>query len=335
MNFIRREIPIADVAKELGIRVAGRTAHCWRVGAHQNGDRSPSLSFSRNRAKCHVCDVDSMSTIDLVIKYQELEPSTALSQATDWICAHWTVPTIAKNAKLSRPERWSTSPIGLSSFPLERFIRSGIWAKLGAGARSILPVLFCFTERDEVCISYRALRRYSGISSDPSIAGALRQLKQIGILESLPKASNNFRDAGRYHFTLDSPKFQAVLSSVHDQLRVERDGERELRAQRRNSLLSSKKPSGADTQVQVLSLKNEVCSKVHALPGEACTEKVALGRTPISEDLHIENKSTYAECTLQSMKCESEADSNVEALAEKVARSIKSARQWNEIAGRI
>src|SRR5260370_41272049 len=121
MNFIRREIPIVDVARELGIRVAGRNAaHCWRVGAHQNRDRGPSLSFHRNRAKCHVCDVDSMSVIDLVIKHQEFEPSSALREATVWICAHWSVPTIAKNTKLSRPERWSTSPVGLSSFPLER-----------------------------------------------------------------------------------------------------------------------------------------------------------------------------------------------------------------------
>jgi len=67
-----------------------------------NGDRTASLSFYRNRAKCHGCDADSMSVIDLVIKHEEFEPSRALREATAWICARWPVPTIAKNAKLSR-----------------------------------------------------------------------------------------------------------------------------------------------------------------------------------------------------------------------------------------
>jgi hypothetical protein len=245
-----------------------------------------------------------MSVIDLVMRHEEFEPSTALRRATDWICARWPVPTIARNAKLSRPERWSTSPVGLSSFPLERFVRSGIWAKLGDGARSILPVLFCFTERNEVCISYRALRRYSGTLSDATIARALRQLKQIGILESLPKASTNFRDAGRYHFTPDSARFLAMLASVHDQLRIERDGERELRAQRRNALPPAKEPSRADTQVQVLSLKNEVCRELNTSPGKVCTLQVSEGKTPITQDSPIENKATYKECTLHPVKCE-------------------------------
>jgi len=145
MAFIRHRIPIAEVASALGIRIAGRNvAHCWRVGAHQNGDRTASLSFYRNRAKCHGCDADSMSVIDLVIKHEEFEPSRALREATAWICARWPVPTIAKNAKLSRPERWATSPVGLSSFPLEMFVRSGVWAALDDAGRAILPVLFCF-----------------------------------------------------------------------------------------------------------------------------------------------------------------------------------------------
>ena len=261
------------------------------------------MSIRRNRLRCHVCDVDSMSVIDLVIKFQELS-NGALKAATDWICSHWTVPKIAKNTKLSRPERWSASPVGLSSFPLERFIRSGIWAKLDDGARAILPVLFCFTERDTVCISYRALRRYSGTSSDATIAKALRQLKQIGILESPPKASNNFRDAGRYYFTLDSPKFQATIASVHDQLRIERDGERELRAQRRNALPPSRKQGGTDTQVQVLSSGNVVSEKVRTTGAVAWNERDAEGKTLTPQDSCTENKATYEECTLQTVKCD-------------------------------
>jgi hypothetical protein len=232
MSYIRNQIPIVEVARALGIRTAGRnTAHCWRVGSHQNGDRTPSLSFFRNRAKCHGCDMDSMSVIDLVINHEEFEPSSALREATEWICARWTVPTIAKNTKLSRPERWSTSPVGLSSFPLEELVRSGMWAALDDAARAILPALFCFAENGQVTISYRGLCRYSGKASYSTVAKVLRQFKEIGLLEALPKARKNFRDAGRYRFTLDSEKFQAVRSSVHERLKMKRDKERALRSQ--------------------------------------------------------------------------------------------------------
>ena len=82
------DIPLMEdvhlaVLRDAKIRVAGRnTAHCWRDG-HRNGDRSPSLSLHRNRARCFVCDADSLSTIDLVIAYREC----SLREATAWICA--------------------------------------------------------------------------------------------------------------------------------------------------------------------------------------------------------------------------------------------------------
>lgn len=311
MNFIRHEIPIADVARELGIRVAGRNAaHCWRVGAHQNGDRTPSLSFRRNRAKCYVCDVDSMSVIDLVIKHQEFEPSRGLREATDWICAHWTVPTIAKNAKLSRPQRWATSPVGFSSFPLEEFVRSGMWAALDDAGRAVLPALFCFAEKGEVCVSYRALSRYAGKASDSTIAKALQQFKQIGILETLPKARNNFRDAGRYRFTLDSPKFQAVLSEVHARLKLERDEERGFRAQSRTAALSRIDRGSTATDPASYPGTTTLYTRVECEPSAhytvaKCEESdIAEEKGPISAKPHAENKATWETPHYTLVKCE-------------------------------
>ena len=102
MTYIRREIPIVDVATALGIRIAGRNAaHCWRDG-HKNGDRTPSLSLHRNRAKCFVCDADSLSTIDLVIKREQC----SLHEAVAWICADdGQSKRLPRTEKLSRPER--------------------------------------------------------------------------------------------------------------------------------------------------------------------------------------------------------------------------------------
>jgi hypothetical protein len=67
-------------------------------------------------------------------------------------------------------------------------------------------VLFCFAEKGEVGVSYRGLARYSGAKSDATIAKVLRQFKQLGIVEVLPR-SKNFRDVGRHRFTFHSVIF--------------------------------------------------------------------------------------------------------------------------------
>lgn len=38
LHYIKRQIPIAEVARELDLRVIGNTAHCWRPKNHKNGD---------------------------------------------------------------------------------------------------------------------------------------------------------------------------------------------------------------------------------------------------------------------------------------------------------
>jgi hypothetical protein len=284
MTFIRREIPIAEVARALGIRVAGsNAAHCWRDG-HQNGDRTPSMSFRRNRAKCHVCDADSKSTIDLVIAHQ----ACGLKEAVDWLCARWTVPAVAKNTKLARRERWATSAVGYSSFPLEEFIRSGVWAALDDPARAVLPVMFCFAERGTVSVSYRGLARYSGLRSLATVAKAFRQLKRIGILEALPRAGSSFREPSSYRFTLDSEKFQAALSETHARLKLESGAEREFLAQARGR---GTHPEATDYPGTVYSIP-VTRTQVHVTANEACTFSPDLKSDPISEDLSAEKKST-------------------------------------------
>jgi len=257
MAFIRNQVPIADVASALGIRIAGpKSAHCWR-DAHKNGDRTPSLSLHRNRAKCFVCDADSLSNIDLVIRYHDC----SLREAVEWICGRWIVPTIAKNQKLSRPERWKTSPVGFSAFPLEDLVRSGFWATLDDAARAILAVLFCFSEKGEAAISYRGLSRYSGKTSDTTISKVLRRFEQIGLLKALPKTVGNFREVNRYRITLDNSEFQNLLRRIHEHTKAERDGERQLRSELRVTASSnpSTNPKGnpqgdpAHTQVNTVS----------------------------------------------------------------------------------
>jgi len=84
------------------------------------------------------------------------------------------------------------------------------------------------------------LARYSGKASDTTIAKVLQRFAQIGLLQVLPKARENFRDVNHYRFTPDSPKFQTMLSSVHERLRTERDKERTLRSELRVTASSNR-----------------------------------------------------------------------------------------------
>jgi hypothetical protein len=242
MEFMRREIPIFDVATALDIRTAGRSAaHCWRVGQHQNGDRSPSISFFRNRAKCHVCDARGFSTIDLVMAYHRC----TLADAVAWITARFEVPVVAREAKVRRPERWQAGRVGVSQFPLESLVRAGVWAWLGDGARAILVALACFTDpvTHEATISTRGLGRYSGKMSRSTITTVIRQLENIGLLKVNRAKDGAICKVSTYTLTLDSDKFQRLLGEVHERLVMDRDLEKiavaEARSIPRSNTLSN------------------------------------------------------------------------------------------------
>lgn len=225
MNFMRREIPIFDVAAALGIKTAGRSAaHCWRVGQHQNGDRSPSISFFRNRAKCHVCDARALSVIDLVMVYH----GCTLADAVAWITARFDVPAVAREAKVRRPERWQAGRVGVSQFPLEPLVRAGVWGWLGDGARAILVALACFIDpaTGEATISTRGLGRYSGKMSRSTITTVIRQLENIGLLKVNRAKDGAICKVSTYRLTLESEKFQRLLSEVHERLVMDRDLEK-------------------------------------------------------------------------------------------------------------
>jgi hypothetical protein len=224
MSFMRSQILIFDVAAALGIKSSGRSAaHCWRVGQHQNGDRTASVSFFKNRAKCHVCDSRALSTIDLVAAYH----SCSLGEAVAWIASRFEVPLLAKGAKVSRPERWTPGRAGIAHFPLEVLTRMGGWASLSDAGRAVLVALACFTDpaTGEATISTRGLSRYSGKSRN-AITTAVRQLEAIGLLKVSRVKDGQFCKVSTYALQPDSAKFQKVLGEVHERLTLDRDHEK-------------------------------------------------------------------------------------------------------------
>ena len=103
-EYIRRKIPIADVARELGMRISGYRAHCWRTEYHRNDDANPSISFRKqqNSGRCFVCDPNTWSNIDLVMRYR----SCNLRQAASWIAANFEVPQRPKGAHIKKRQNW-------------------------------------------------------------------------------------------------------------------------------------------------------------------------------------------------------------------------------------
>jgi hypothetical protein len=270
MEYMRKAIPIIEVADELGIRRSGASlAHCWREG-HQHGDRSPSMSFHKNRAKCFVCDAGSLSTIDLIMKHGEC----SLADAVRWIEARWDVPRIAKNKKLSRPERWGTVPVGLANFPLENLVRAGLWAAFKDAERAVLVAILCFV--DPVArtaeISHRALCRYAGKASRTTIAKVIERFEHIGLVEvTQAKTREGIRQVSTYKLTMNSEKFENALSECYQRFKVERDQERQYRSELRAGSSAHSQAPSPTTKTPQLPKSNTLHTVVDTSPSERCT----------------------------------------------------------------
>src|SRR5437016_2006553 len=98
ISWMKKHVPILDVARALGLRIHRGKAQCWRVENHRHGDVDPSLSFheKRNRCRCFVCDMKGgHSNVDLVMGALGCE----LGAAVQWIAERFTVPSV----KVGRP----------------------------------------------------------------------------------------------------------------------------------------------------------------------------------------------------------------------------------------
>src|SRR5271165_1052721 len=157
-EYIRAKISIVAVAQELGLRVNGYRAHCWRTEGHRNGDADPSIGFmkAKNRGRCFVCDPYTWSNIDLVMLVLECELRAAIS----WITDRFPVSLLPKGSHVKKREGWFPRfRSGVDDDVLTMLVRCGLWSNLTQSERSILPVLVTFTDRPTGLaeISYRGL----------------------------------------------------------------------------------------------------------------------------------------------------------------------------------
>jgi hypothetical protein len=234
MRVINRELPIADVARALDLRLEGVSKiHCWHPDRHQHGDRTPSVGIrkSNNTVKCFGCDSKPMGPIDLVMDVLGI-PSPA--DAALWIAANFPVPFMPAHRRLTgqvrRGERVQSG--------LALMIRSGLWGRLSPAAQAIAPVLLEIAERERPAgerltakISYRGITQVSGIESPNAIRRALVELSEVGLM--LPPNGRApgklIQETASYTLTPYSDELLEMAQAVAQQAKDEIAGGMELR----------------------------------------------------------------------------------------------------------
>jgi hypothetical protein len=245
MRFINRELPIANVARALDLRLDGANKiHCWHPDRHQHGDRTASVGIrhSNNTVKCFGCDSRPMGPINLVMDVLGI----ASADAALWIAGRFDVPRIPARKRLigsdlRRDRVGHERGLGL-------LIRSGLWAGLSVPARALAPVLLEFGEKRSaladamhVQMAYRTIVRFSGVQSHNAVRKALVELSEVGflVLQSGKPPRTIDRQPATYIVTPNSDQLWELAQAVARQTREEIAAEVELRRRQRNERLRS------------------------------------------------------------------------------------------------
>jgi DNA-binding HxlR family transcriptional regulator len=238
-----RQLPIVDVARALDLRFGtGGMIHCWRPGGHQHGDRTASVGVQRslNRVKCFGCDSRLMGPLDLVADVLGIE----IKEAALWIAARFKVPCIAPGKHLEEPPR-IIHRVGFET-PLGLLIRSGLWARLSPITQRLAPVLLEFSEfkpadrEKHLCLSYRAMMRYTAVVSPNALGKALGELEEIGWLEREKDVPNGpARKVAEYRLTPFSDAVQESAQMTAGELKADVSAEKELRKQEKRKRIDA------------------------------------------------------------------------------------------------
>ena len=264
--WIKKNVPVLEVAKALGLRIRHRRAKCWRPENHTHGDAEPSLHFHerKNRVRCFVCDMrGGHSNVDLVMGVLDL----TFGEAVRWIAERFPVPNVKVGRPVgSRAAQAAPYRVGVHGSAWEVIIRSGMWGALSAAERSILMVLDYFKDSETgiTRMSYRAIMRYSGVAKMANVSSAIKEFRKMHAAQAIPGPRIGVtRECSSYRVTLDDPKFLDLCNGVcranREQVAQERDYRQSLRAKRQQT-----KPQEKPSTCEGLNLSS---------PGEAVTNK--------------------------------------------------------------
>jgi hypothetical protein len=188
MKFINSQIPILEVARELGLAVGGKKATCPECKK-----RRLTFSVKLNCWRCWNCDpVGKRKTvIDLVMFILNVDAFNAAA----WISKRWNV---VSQVQVERSEnkhglskhvyrRVRQIPVPERDKPsLQAVVTSPGWREMSLSARVVAMTLLALARMDEknsVTISRKELSYLTGITDPNTLAKANREVQAIGLFE--------------------------------------------------------------------------------------------------------------------------------------------------------
>jgi len=124
VGWMKKYVPVIEVARMLGMPIRHKRAQCWRPDNHMHGDADPSVRFleRENRVRCFVCDMrGGHSNVDMVMGYLRIE----FADAVRWIAERFPVPSIRAGRPLGR-KSGEPAPyrVGVHASDLEVLVRA-------------------------------------------------------------------------------------------------------------------------------------------------------------------------------------------------------------------
>jgi hypothetical protein len=188
MKYVNREIPILEVARELGLAVRGRKTTCPEC-------KKKRLTFSVkfNCWRCWHCDPAGKrkTVIDLVMFILNVDAFNAAA----WISKRWNV---VSRVQVERSEnqrgltkhvyrRVRSIPIPERDKPsLQAVVTSPGWRDMSLSARVVAMTLLALARMDannSVTIDRKGLSDLTGITDPCTLAKANREVQAIGLFE--------------------------------------------------------------------------------------------------------------------------------------------------------
>jgi hypothetical protein len=188
MKSINRQVPILEVARELGLAVGGRKSTCPECKK-----RRLTFSVKFNCWRCWNCDPTGKrkTVIDLVMFLLNLDAYNAAA----WINARWKV---VGQVQVERSEnrrgltkhvyrRLRQIPVPERDKPsLQAVVTSPGWRDMALSARVVAMTLLALARMDannSVTIDRKGLSYLTGITDPNTLAKANREVQAIGLFE--------------------------------------------------------------------------------------------------------------------------------------------------------
>jgi hypothetical protein len=188
MKFINRQVPILEVARELGLVVGSRKATCPECKK-----RRLTFSVKFNCWRCWNCDAAGKrkTVIDLVMFF--LNNVDAFNAAA-WISKRWKVSQVQVERSENRHgltkqvyRRMRRIPVPERDKPnLQAIVTSPGWRDMALSARVVAMTLLALARMDannSVTINRKGLSGLTGITDPNTLAKANREVQAIGLFE--------------------------------------------------------------------------------------------------------------------------------------------------------